>query len=155
MKGSQLNVILKYRRPADCWLCSDCESENNLLLGTCAVCGAKKDAGAMVIPAWSERDERPIVPITENKKTTYKPVHSVHPVSPTSVSRLGGTAVGRPVADISTTRTIGTAGKAPVSYDDKKYVSTESGSTGVAITVTLSIVLALVVLGIIIAVANS
>ena len=37
-----VNVILKYKRDRDCWLCSVCETENEIIKEKCAVCGCKK-----------------------------------------------------------------------------------------------------------------
>ena len=41
--------ILKYRRNVGCWLCTECESENDLSLYQCAVCGTDKSASAIIL----------------------------------------------------------------------------------------------------------
>lgn len=157
MKGSQLNVILKYRRPADCWLCSECETENNMLLGTCSVCGAKKDAGAVIVPAWSERDEYAPVNASEGKSYVAAPV-STPPVHTGPVSRLGGTAAGGHAPSAYTGGTAYSSTPASgdrVFKDVEKYPPVSPSSSGNTVTLILSIVLAVVVFGIIIAIANA
>lgn len=48
------NVILRYKRLCDCWICPDCACENMLSDGTCSVCGAYRRADSPVISAREE-----------------------------------------------------------------------------------------------------
>lgn len=42
MNGMDTNVILKYKRLCDCWLCSVCGCENPVTDAKCTVCGAER-----------------------------------------------------------------------------------------------------------------
>lgn len=53
------NVILKYRRPQDSWICPECDAENTLVHARCSVCGCGKFGTTAIVKAWSEADERP------------------------------------------------------------------------------------------------
>ncbi len=53
------NVILKYRRPQDSWLCPECDSENTLSYSSCFVCGCGRVGTPVIVKAWTEMDERP------------------------------------------------------------------------------------------------
>lgn len=48
------NVILKYKRLCDCWICPDCACENMLSDATCSVCGAYRRPDSPVISAQEE-----------------------------------------------------------------------------------------------------
>ncbi len=48
------NVILRYKRLCDCWICPDCACENMLSDGTCSVCGAYRRPDSFVISAREE-----------------------------------------------------------------------------------------------------
>ena len=54
----ETNVILKYRREQDRWLCSECDSENSIMFGSCTVCGHKKTPDDYILKKWTEADER-------------------------------------------------------------------------------------------------
>lgn len=56
------NVILKYRRPQDSWLCPECDSENAPAYSNCFVCGSCRVGAPVVVRAWNEMDERPPAP---------------------------------------------------------------------------------------------
>lgn len=58
----ETNVILKYRRGSDSWLCPECDTENGIAYGECALCGNKRSPAAAVLRQWTEADERPVVP---------------------------------------------------------------------------------------------
>lgn len=53
------NIILKYRRPQDSWLCPECDAENTLMYSRCSVCGCGKFGTPTIVKAWSEADEKP------------------------------------------------------------------------------------------------
>ena len=55
----ETNVILKYRRTNDSWLCPDCDAENQLTQGSCAVCGYRQMGSVAIVRAWTEQDEMP------------------------------------------------------------------------------------------------
>lgn len=57
----ETNVILKYRRANDSWLCPECDSENQLTRGSCSVCGHKTMGRVTIVRAWNENDEKPPV----------------------------------------------------------------------------------------------
>lgn len=54
----ETNVILKYRRESDCWACPNCDSENGMSFGRCAVCGFERNPSVRIIKAWSPEQER-------------------------------------------------------------------------------------------------
>ena len=81
--STDVNVIMKYRRPADCWVCPECETENNILLAKCAVCTRQKDNKVRIISAWSEKDEVAETYIPPRTSTPPRvPVPPRGPVSP-------------------------------------------------------------------------
>lgn len=53
------NIILKYRRPQDSWLCPECDAENALAYSRCNVCGCGNFGTPTIVKAWSEADEKP------------------------------------------------------------------------------------------------
>ena len=79
------NVILKYRREADCWLCPECDSENGLLQGRCTVCGFKRDDSAEILKKWSPADDVIYTP-TRGIVNPPPPRNLTH----TPISRLDG-----------------------------------------------------------------
>lgn len=58
----ETNVILKYHRESDCWLCPECDTENGLALGNCALCGSRRSPSAEILRHWTEADDRVIAP---------------------------------------------------------------------------------------------
>lgn len=54
----ETNVILKYRRETDCWACQNCDSENSMSFGKCAVCGLERNPSVHILKAWSPEQER-------------------------------------------------------------------------------------------------
>ena len=56
------NIILKYRREFDCWVCDECDIENATTQETCVVCNAPKPVYATILKAWSPADEAPPPP---------------------------------------------------------------------------------------------
>ena len=67
MDVKETNTILRYKRPCHSWLCPDCDTENNISLGKCTVCGCRKSPSATILKQWTEADDRPVTP---PKKTT-------------------------------------------------------------------------------------
>ncbi len=90
------NVILKYRRPQDSWICPECDAENTLMYARCSVCGCGKFGTTAIVKAWSEADERPPASprgVVRGPYSTSYPTGSATPhtyISP-------GSAGGRPV----------------------------------------------------------
>ena len=70
MDVKETNVILKYKRLCDSWLCPDCDTENNVSLGKCTVCGCRKSESATILKQWTEADERPVTPPPKKTITT-------------------------------------------------------------------------------------
>lgn len=129
------NVILKYRRPEDKWLCPECDAENALSYGNCSVCGCIRVPTSPIIKAWSEMDERPMA------GGYMRPPYGTAPIS-TPVTRAG--MPGRIIGGSST----------PVFVDPDRasgkpmYVEEKSNS-GAVILWTVAIILLVVVLAII------
>lgn len=69
MDVKETNTILRYKRPCDSWLCPDCDTENNISLGKCTVCGYRKSPSATILKQWTETDDRPVTP--PNERPTY------------------------------------------------------------------------------------
>ena len=67
MDVKEINTILQYKRPCDSWLCPECDTENNVSLGKCTVCGCKKDFSSIILKQWTEADDRTD---REKKKTS-------------------------------------------------------------------------------------
>ena len=57
MEIKEINKILEYKRPCDSWLCPDCDTENNIHIAKCVVCGSEKGPSAIVLKQWSEADD--------------------------------------------------------------------------------------------------
>lgn len=70
MDVKETNVILKYKRLCDSWVCPDCDTENNVSLGKCTVCGCRKSESATILKQWTEADERPVTPPPKKTITT-------------------------------------------------------------------------------------
>lgn len=54
----EINVILKYRRPKDCWLCPECDSENDTATNRCFVCNCARPIGIELLRKWTPADDR-------------------------------------------------------------------------------------------------
>lgn len=54
MDSLETNVILKFKRLCDCWLCQDCGCENSIADSVCLVCGADRAGEDLVIHAGEE-----------------------------------------------------------------------------------------------------
>ena len=87
-----VNVILKYRRDHDSWLCSECEVENHISLGRCAVCGDHRSPASPIIKAWSEADEIAAAAAVRPEFSTRPPV------APPQAGPYGGYHARPPVA---------------------------------------------------------
>lgn len=66
MESKEINTILRYKRPCDSWLCPDCDTENNISLGKCTVCGCSKSLSPTILKQWAEADDKQGMP---SKKT--------------------------------------------------------------------------------------
>lgn len=62
MEAKETNTILRYKRPCDSWLCPDCDTENNISLGKCTVCGGRKSPSTTILKQWTEADDRMVTP---------------------------------------------------------------------------------------------
>lgn len=62
MDVKETNTILRYKRPCNSWLCPDCDTENNISLGKCTVCGCRKSPSVTILKQWTEADDRPVTP---------------------------------------------------------------------------------------------
>ncbi len=51
------NVILKYKREEDRWVCPECDTENSVERGKCHLCGFIRTEGVAYKRAWSPEDE--------------------------------------------------------------------------------------------------
>ena len=51
------NLMLKYKRERDCWLCPNCETENEMTFPGCTLCGYKKNPSVPILKAWSPEQE--------------------------------------------------------------------------------------------------
>ena len=51
------NIILKYRREFDCWVCDECDIENPTTQNTCSVCNSSRSSYATILKAWTPEDE--------------------------------------------------------------------------------------------------
>lgn len=87
MDTMETNIILRYQRLCDCWICPDCACENGMTDNTCSVCGARRTAEAMVLRAGYEATE-PTAVITAHPKTS-----SVSKPAPVSAPRTTTTYV--------------------------------------------------------------
>ena len=52
-----LNVMMKYKRKRDCWVCPVCENENTTDTGKCYLCGHVGSGNEAFLKAWSAEDE--------------------------------------------------------------------------------------------------
>jgi len=53
------NIVLKYRREFDCWVCGECDIENANTQNTCVVCNAQRPPYPTILKAWSPAEEMP------------------------------------------------------------------------------------------------
>lgn len=67
---SETKVILKYKRECDSWLCPECDTENSISLGKCAVCNFRKTSEVAILKPWSAVDERAASTNTTTKTNT-------------------------------------------------------------------------------------
>lgn len=64
---NEVHEILKYKRPFDCWVCPDCDAENNMSIAECAVCGCRKSSSDTILKRRIEEGEG--IKITPKKVT--------------------------------------------------------------------------------------
>lgn len=62
MEDKEIDIILKYKRSYDIWLCTECDTENSMLLDKCSVCGCKKNSEAVILKQWSENSKKYVMP---------------------------------------------------------------------------------------------
>lgn len=75
MDEKETNILLKYKRDCDSWLCSDCDTENAMFLSRCAVCGCGKNSSVEVLKQWTEQPERTVTPPPQKKTSpTSEPI---------------------------------------------------------------------------------
>lgn len=74
MDEKETNIILKYKRDCDSWLCSDCDTENAMSLSRCTVCGCGKSSSAEVLKQWTEQTERTVTPPKKKTSPTSEPI---------------------------------------------------------------------------------
>lgn len=86
---ADLNVILKYRRPQDSWLCPECDAENTLAYTSCSVCGCAKIGTPALVKAWSPSDDAPIAPPPRPRSYPTPPRPVPTPYSGSSESNAG------------------------------------------------------------------
>lgn len=70
MDEKETNIILKYKRACDSWLCSDCDTENAMSLSRCTVCGSTKSLSDTILKQWTEAGDRTVTPPPQ-KTTTF------------------------------------------------------------------------------------
>lgn len=76
MDEKETNIILKYKRPDESWLCPECDVENSMSLGECTICGYRKTLSATILKKWTEADDIPVMP-PPKKTTTSTPTTPV------------------------------------------------------------------------------
>lgn len=74
MDEKETNIILKYKRDCDSWLCSGCDTENAMSLSRCTVCGCRKSSSAEVLKQWTEQTERTVTPPNKKTSPTSEPI---------------------------------------------------------------------------------
>ncbi|MBR3933728.1 MAG: hypothetical protein IKJ68_07460 [Clostridia bacterium] len=68
------NIILKYRREFDCWLCDECGIENPNTQNSCTVCNAPRPVNPTILKAWSPEDEANIPAKFKAEAKVKKPI---------------------------------------------------------------------------------
>lgn len=58
----ETDVILKFRREKDNWICAECDMENDMSDAKCFACGYRRTPSDWVLRKWTEADERPTAP---------------------------------------------------------------------------------------------
>ena len=53
----EVNVILEYKRKSDSWICPECDTENDLSIGKCTICGCAPHS-ATIMEHWTEPEEK-------------------------------------------------------------------------------------------------
>ena len=53
----ETNVILKYKRERECWICGECDSENSIVTSVCSVCNSSKKPDDWIVSAWRPEDD--------------------------------------------------------------------------------------------------
>ena len=80
------NVILKYKRPTDSWVCPSCDCENKIDSTSCSVCASDRPTYPVLVNAWCESDDQPAVAVKKQSASTSRksPAKSKSPVSESS-----------------------------------------------------------------------
>ena len=70
----EFKPLLEYRRPADCWCCSTCETENDQSSPFCRLCGNQKNDRCFTLKKWSAAinsiPHRHIPPMSQPRTTS-------------------------------------------------------------------------------------
>ena len=52
--------LQKFKRKEECWICPECDSENQMFSGNCIVCGSAKSVTARTISLYTETKDVPL-----------------------------------------------------------------------------------------------
>ena len=55
--NSETDIVLKYKRTKMCWICTSCETENDIVGKTCFMCGKPRTVDAAVENVWGSQPE--------------------------------------------------------------------------------------------------
>lgn len=70
--------ILEFKREKDSWICSECDTENSLLINKCIVCGEMKKSGSKILRA-QNKEEKPVTPPEkDNPNPNDDPIFKEH-----------------------------------------------------------------------------
>ena len=70
--------ILEFKREKDSWICSECDTENSLLINKCSVCGEMKKSGSKILRA-QNKEEKPVTPPEKDNPLLSSPYTIVTP----------------------------------------------------------------------------
>lgn len=56
-ENSETNIVLKYKRTKMCWICTSCETENEIAGKSCFMCGKPRTVDASVENVWVPQPE--------------------------------------------------------------------------------------------------
>ncbi|MBE7018561.1 MAG: hypothetical protein E7413_01580 [Ruminococcaceae bacterium] len=135
MDSLETNVILKFQRLCDCWLCEDCGCENSIVDSVCLVCGANRTGDDLVLHAG---EEGPV-----NTDRVDRGTGGGRISGGTGGGRISGGTGGRTDGGLSG-RTGGGYSGGPVGSYDGSYTDTGSGSNIGLIVAIIFIVIAVI-----------
>ncbi len=91
---AETNVILKYKRKEDRWVCPICDTENAMTTDCCSVCGESFKQGFTVLKKWQQSDDA----VVEQPRKSQRELAKDAPVSqPTSRVYTYDTPVDAPL----------------------------------------------------------